>query len=87
MNDSATCVVPDCGRQATNGENWRAECGLTPLVAHQKGIELKLTVRDIAVVLELCDEHAGELTGAAWKGALDVLAGWGWEPLAAVYGR
>jgi len=47
---------------------------------YQKGIRLSLSVKDLAVRLALCDEHAQELT-AAWAPVLTKLAEWGWRPL------
>lgn len=74
-----TCQVPHCDHPAVFGNDWRS-AGLVPLAAYNKGIEMTLTVRDAAVVLMLCDEHARELTAAAWAGALEKLGNWDWRP-------
>jgi hypothetical protein len=44
-------------------------------------------VKDLAVVLALCDEHADQLTRAAWAATLDLLTRWGWRPLTATWQR
>ncbi|MEU6075838.1 hypothetical protein [Micromonospora sp. NPDC047074] len=75
-----TCMANDCDRLATRGQAWTDE-PLEGIAQYQKGIRLELSVQDIAVRLVLCDEHARELTVAAWEAALAKLDGWGWQPL------
>jgi hypothetical protein len=75
-----TCAVRDCGRPATRGQSWTGE-PLDEIGQYQKGIRLSLTVEDIAVRLALCDDHARELTSAAWMPVLSLLDEWGWRPL------
>lgn len=70
------CIVPDCRHPATAGETW-SDRPLKPIRAYRKGIELSLTVRDLAVTLALCDEHAAALTSAAWDSVLTQLDEWG----------
>lgn len=74
------CQVPGCGEDATRGEDWQ-EPQLRPVEAYRQGIELGLTVRDIAVVLRLCDTHADELARTAWEASERLLAAWQWRPL------
>jgi len=73
------CAVPHCSNPATKGEDWKNPH--EPLVVHRLGVELRLMVRDKAVVLTLCDEHAIELALAAWQPVLDKLGEWNWKPL------
>ncbi|MCX4387092.1 hypothetical protein OG777_09130 [Micromonospora peucetia] len=75
-----TCVVNDCDRPATRGQAWTGD-PLKGIEQYRKGIRLELSVKDLAVRLVLCDEHARELTVAAWEAALSKLDGWGWQPL------
>jgi hypothetical protein len=42
---------------------------------------MRLTVKDIAVVLALCEAHADELLTLAWIPVEDRLRAWGWSPL------
>ncbi|MFI6823243.1 hypothetical protein ACIBJE_20130 [Micromonospora sp. NPDC050187] len=79
------CVVYGCHRPATRGQAWTDE-PLDEIEQYQKGIKLELSVKDLAVRLVLCDEHARELTAAAWEAVLAKLAGWGWQPLRRVNG-
>jgi len=74
------CQVPDCERPATSGEDW-TQPALGPIVGHQRGTALSLTVLDIAVTLRLCDEHATLLVESAWGPVNALLDGWGWTPL------
>lgn len=74
------CIVPGCHRPAERGENWR-NSELTPIVGYKKGVELQLAVKDIAVTLTLCREHADELTDAGWRSIFDLLTSWNWSPL------
>lgn len=74
------CMAPGCVRVATRGEAWSGD-ELVPIERFQKGIRLQLAVKDMAVRLVLCDEHANDLTVAAWKPVLEMLADWGWRPL------
>jgi hypothetical protein len=76
----AACMVKDCNRPATRGQAWTDE-PLDEIGQYQKGIQLSLTVHDIAVRLALCDGHAQELTAAAWRPVLTLLDEWGWHPL------
>ena len=54
---------------------------MQPITSYQEGMELTLTVRDLAVTLALCDEHGRELSTAGWRSILELLHGWGWRPL------
>jgi hypothetical protein len=75
-----SCQVPECHKAAVRGEDWTSS-GLAPLVAFRNGIELDLTVRDLAVSLTLCEAHANDLTDAAWVGVVGLLDIWEWKPL------
>lgn len=77
------CMVNGCHRPATCGQAWTDE-PLEGIEQYQKGIKLELSVKDLAVRLVLCDEHARELTAAAWEAALSRLTEWGWQPLRGV---
>jgi hypothetical protein len=81
-----TCMAKDCGRPATRGETWTGE-PLGEIEQYQKGIRLDLSVKDIAVRLALCDDHARELTAAAWQSVLSVLNEWNWQPLRGIGGE
>ena len=74
------CQVPSCKRDATAGEDW-LEPPLDAVSAFRLGVELRLTVRDLAVVLALCEEHGTELATAAWAPAEELLSRWRWQPL------
>jgi hypothetical protein len=73
------CSVPGCSREGTYGEGWR-EPPHQPLTAYRLGIEMRLTVKDIALVLVLCEAHADELMKLAWTPVDARLAEWGWPP-------
>ncbi|MFE9207580.1 hypothetical protein [Micromonospora sp. NPDC007230] len=79
------CLVNDCDRPATRGEAWTGE-PLEEIEQYRKGIRLELAVKDLAVRLVLCDEHAQELTAAAWEAVLSKLDGWSWQPLRGMNG-
>ena len=72
-------VVPGCSNPSSKGEDWQTVH--EPLPSYRLGIELRLTLRDIAVVLTLCDDHAAEPLIAAWRQLIDKLSEWGWKPL------
>ncbi|MEU5566911.1 hypothetical protein [Micromonospora musae] len=74
------CMVNGCHRSATRGQAW-TDVPLEAIAQYQKGIKLELAVKDLTVRLVLCDEHAQELTAAAWEAVLYKLTGWGWQPL------
>jgi hypothetical protein len=74
------CDAPGCQSPATRGDEWADEA-LLPIEAHRKGIQLRLTVKDLAVGLRVCDEHARVLTEAAWTPVLATLEEWGWRSL------
>lgn len=73
------CQVPGCGREATHGQDW-SEPDLAPVEAYLVGIQMRLTVQDIAVILLLCEEHAATLAATAWEPAISQLREWGWTP-------
>jgi hypothetical protein len=75
------CLVPGCERTAVRGDDWSVEDAVEPLVAYRLGIELRLSVADIAVRLSLCQQHADEVTDAAWQTVEARLREWGWKPL------
>jgi hypothetical protein len=75
-----TCQVPDCGREATAGEDWR-QPPLNAVEVYRLGTQLRLAVTDTAVSLLLCEDHARELATAGWQPVLDLLDRWGWQPL------
>ena len=72
--------MPGCGNEATRGETW-TEPSLQPIVSYRSGVEMALTVRDIAVVLSLCGDHATGLSDVGWQAMLGLLKDWGWRPL------
>jgi len=74
------CEVPECDREAAFGDDWPPS-NRSPLVAFRLGIELRLEVRDLAVLLALCEAHADELTTLAWTPVLQRLESWKWTPL------
>ena len=74
------CDAPECQSPATRGDEWGDEA-LLPLEAYRKGIQLRLTVQDLAVGLRVCEEHARVLTEAAWAPVLATLENWDWKPL------
>ena len=74
------CQVPHCDAEATAGEDWR-EPFLGPVEAYRLGIQLRLSVVDLAVVLRLCEPHAKELAAVGWGPVEERLSSWGWQPL------
>ncbi|MEH0982372.1 hypothetical protein [Micromonospora sp. CPCC 205556] len=80
-----TCMANGCPRPATRGEAWTDD-PLEAIAQYRKGIRLELAVKDLAVRLALCDEHARELIAAAWEAVLSKLSGWDWQPLRGVNG-
>jgi len=78
-SDRPRCDVRDCAEAATRGEMWDGD-QWGPIEAYRKGIQLRLTVLDLAVMLKLCDTHAKTLVDAAWTPALTLLGEWGWRP-------
>ena len=82
-SDAATsCQVPGCGRAAVFGDDWGPDPRRQGLTDFRLGLELRLRVRDLGVVLALCEAHADELLTLAWTPVLDRLDSWGWRPLA-----
>jgi hypothetical protein len=67
-------------RRASRGEDW-ATNAIEPIVAFRLGIELRLKVRDLAVVLALCEDHANVVSSSAWDAVEATLANWQWRPL------
>lgn len=72
------CAAKSCDRPAARGEAWTG-AHLGEIEQYRRGIRLRLSVKDIGVRLVLCDEHARELTAAAWGPVLSMLDGWGWH--------
>jgi hypothetical protein len=77
----ADCLVPGCSERPVVGEDWR-DGGLAPARGYRQGLELQVTVKDLAVTLALCDDHGRELVELGWSPMLERLATWGWKPLA-----
>jgi hypothetical protein len=73
------CQVPDCGRPATRGEDWK-QPPLDPVIEYRRGMGLSVSVQDIAVTLCLCDDHATALVDSAWVPVNALLEDWGWTP-------
>ena len=78
---SAVCDVPGCEAEATHGEDWSSTPPLQPVRAYRVGAELQLIVRDLAVRLALCADHSEALAAAGWAPVLELLDGWGWQPI------
>ena len=76
-----TCQVPGCEQPRRVLGGMVAAATFAPVVGNRVGIELALTVKDIAVVLALCDFHADVLAAAAWDAIEERLGDWGWPPL------
>ena len=74
------CQVPGCIRTASRGEDWTSKA-IEPIVAFRLGTELRLKVRDLAVVLALCEDHANVVSSSAWDAVEATLASWEWRPL------
>lgn len=74
------CPVPGCGEPATRGEDWQPQ-PLGPIEAYAQGVRLEVRPVDIAVVLTLCDLHAGVLAAAGVAAVEQRLTEWGWRPL------
>lgn len=77
------CAARECPHPATRGENWGND-QLGPVETYRVGVQLRLTVLDMAVGLTLCEEHAQALTALAWNPVLAQLAEWGWRPLRSI---
>ena len=69
-------MVPGCQNAAKLGEDWK-QPPLGPIEGNRHGIQVQLSVEDIAVAVALCEEHANELTKAAWEAASRTLDSWG----------
>ena len=68
------CRVPDCGQAATSGE-WRE-----PFSKFRWGVELSVTVQDLALTWPLCADHADDLLAGALNGVEATLTEWGLRP-------
>lgn len=79
-------MARDCPRPATRAQTWTGE-PLGEIKQYQRGIRLGLSVKDLAVRLALCEDHAGELTAAAWRSVLSVLDQWDWQALGSTHGE
>jgi hypothetical protein len=69
----AICRVPECGKPATVGA-WRE-----PFGKYRWGVNLSITVEDLAVTWPLCSDHADALLDAALDAVGTTLTGWGLE--------
>lgn len=68
-------MVPGCADPAVYGESWRDD-ELRPVLAYRVGIEVAITVRDIAETLFLCERHGDELGTATVEAMTSVLRDW-----------